>query len=188
MRTPVLWGSILSSIILASVIYFTSFPEITFFENAYSSIASLPHITPYFLAITIAFGTGLYLFLALAFIAVNRNTLKVRTILITAYFSGTAMILTPYDKNIFGLWFSHTLFAFILTILIVLLAYEFAKVRKPKTKIIAWLQRYLPPAMGTGTLALFIISGINMLMETYFFTLTSIWLLVVGLVVKERKD
>ena len=86
-----------------------------------------------------------------------------------------------------GNWLIHTALAFILAIFVVVLVYEFATVKRPKAKAIAWLQQYLPHALGTGTLALFIISGINMLMQTYFFILTSIWLLVVSIIVKESK-
>ena len=55
-------------------------------------------------------------------------------------------------------------------------------------KAISWLTNITPTAMGVGTAGLFIITGINLIMELYFFFLASLWLVLVGITVKKTKD
>lgn len=188
MKYPLLFGIILAAFLSGSAVFFAvGFPSIGFLEEPFSVVTNLPYIHPLFIIGGIMFGIGLAIFIYLAFRSVNHDTTLVRTLIGAGFVSGILMIVTPYnDAQIFFKW-AHTILALLLAVLTILLSYEFNKVEKPKEKVLAWIQRYLPSLLGVGTAGLFITSGINMLMETYFFLLASLWLVMVGVTLKRAK-
>lgn len=189
MKHPILFGALFGSTILGATIALAlAHPEIPFTEEALSTVVNLPHIYPLFIIGGILFSILLTIFVYFAFTAIGHNTRKVRTILFSILASGIALIISPYNDHQLVFKWSHTILGFIVMVLVVLLAWEFSKVKRPAEKALSWLTNITPKAMGIGTAGLFIFTGINLIMELYFFTLVCLWLILVGITVKKSKE
>lgn len=187
MKYPILFGSLLGGIMLIGTLTLAVvFPVHGFLQDPFSTIMNIPNIMPYFTFFGTIFGILLTAFIYSAFREFGKVDLKTKLeIFITSVF-GFLMIWTPWnDYQIFFKWL-HTISGLLVAVGVLILAIRFNKISGIKDKIIDKIREKIPLVMGIGTLGLWITTGINMLMETYFFFLATVWLIIVGIVIKRK--
>lgn len=188
MKHPILFGGLLGGTFITSLVLMAIFfPVGTFFDKPLSTIMNLPNIMPFFTIIGTIMGIFLGLFIYGAFKEFDGATKRINWMIIIGATLGFLMIWIPYNDIQTTLKLAHTIAGIGLVIMLIILAYEFNKISQITSKTLSWMKEKLPPAMGIGTFGIMIVSGINLLMEAYFFTLAFIWLLIVGIVIKKHK-
>lgn len=186
MKYPILFGSLLGGIILVStVVLATAFPVGSFIDEPLSTIVNIPQIMPYFTIFATIIGISLLLFIYSAFKHFGEPDLKTKWIIGLSFLIGLIMIWTPYNDYQITFKIIHTLTGLGLAINMIILAIRFNKISNISNKTLAAIREKIPSIMGLGTLGIMVVSGINLIMELYFFTLATIWLILVGITIKK---
>lgn len=187
MKYPILFGSLLGGTILTSTIVLaTVFPVSSFLEEPLSTIVNIPQIMPYFTVFATLIGIALLLFIYSAFNHFGEPNKETKILIGVAFIIGLMMIWTPYNDKQLLFKIIHTFTGLGLALSMIIIAIKFNKISRISNKSLAWIRSKLPSVMGIETLGIRVISGINLIMEIYFFTLATLWLVLVGITIKEE--
>lgn len=187
MKYPLFFGASISLSMIATAIFFIVINPSSFFQDPFSVVGNLPNMYHLFVILGILLSLSISAFLYGSFSFFHHLTRKVQLLILSAVLSGIFVVLVPYTKENVLFEIIHTFLAVIGAVLVVLLSVAFKEIPEPKKQVLSFIKKYTPPALSIGTISLFLISGISMLMETYFVFIMSIWLFIMGLMMKEEQ-
>lgn len=188
MKYPILFGGLLGGTILFSTIILALvFPIDGFLKEPLSTIVNIPNIMPYFTVFGTIIGLLLALFIYSAFKEFGEPDIKIKSLMITTTILGMIMVWAPYNDYQLIFKIIHTITALGVAINLIILAIKFDKISSLSSKVLSIIKKKIPQVMGIGTLGIMILTGINLVMEIYFFALAMIWLIIVGVTIKEKE-